>query len=69
LDAPGAAAAPARPAPLRSLRPTLAVPAGVVAAVAERHHVTLLHYDAGYDLITAVTGQAAEWVAPQGTLP
>lgn len=38
----------------------------VVAAVAERAGATLLHYDAGFDRIAAVTGQPAEWVVPAG---
>lgn len=34
----------------------------MVAAVAERHGVTVLHCCADFDLIGKVTGQAAEWV-------
>jgi predicted nucleic acid-binding protein len=41
----------------------------LIAAVAERERVTLLHYDSDYDLITQVTGQPAEWVVPRGTVP
>jgi predicted nucleic acid-binding protein len=37
-------------------------PALLVAAVAERHGVTLLHCDGRYDLISGVTGQGCEWV-------
>jgi predicted nucleic acid-binding protein len=39
------------------------------AAVAERHGVTLLHYDADFDFIGAATGQAVEWVVPRGSVP
>ena len=39
----------------------------VIAAVAERHRVAIMHYDADYDLIATVTGQQAEWV-PRGTV-
>jgi predicted nucleic acid-binding protein len=39
-------------------------PTLVIAAVAERHKVTLLHHDPGYDTIAAITGQATEWVEP-----
>jgi predicted nucleic acid-binding protein len=39
----------------------------LIAAVAEREHVTLLHYDSDYDLIAEVTGQQMEWVVPRGT--
>ena len=41
----------------------------LVAAVAERERVTVLHYDADYDLIAHVTGQPAQWVVPRGTVP
>jgi predicted nucleic acid-binding protein len=41
----------------------------LVAAVAERERVTVLHYDADYDLIAHVTGQPMQWVVPRGTVP
>jgi hypothetical protein len=41
----------------------------LLAAVAERHGVTLLHYDADFDLLAAVTGQAATWIVPRGSVP
>ena len=41
----------------------------LIAAVAERERLTILHYDSDYDLITRVTGQAAQWVVPRGTVP
>lgn len=47
----------------------IAWPDLVIAAVAERHDVTLLHYDADYDLIADITGQRIEWVVPKGSLP
>jgi len=40
----------------------------LIAATAELNGLTLLHYDRHFDLIAEVTGQAAEWVAPRGTL-
>lgn len=40
----------------------------IIAATAERHGATVLHYDADFDRIAAVTGQPMEWVAPKGTL-
>ncbi|MFI9320998.1 PIN domain nuclease [Kitasatospora aureofaciens] len=39
----------------------------VIAATAERHGATVLHYDGDYDMIAAVTGQPTEWVVPPGT--
>jgi len=41
----------------------------LVAAVAERERVTVLHYDADYDLIAGVTGQPMRWVVPRATVP
>jgi len=41
----------------------------IIAAVAERSGLVLLHYDADFDQIAAVTGQRVEWVAPRGALP
>jgi predicted nucleic acid-binding protein len=40
----------------------------IIAAAAELNGATLLHYDADYDRIAAVTGQPAEWVVPKGSL-
>jgi predicted nucleic acid-binding protein len=41
----------------------------LVAAVAERERVAVLHYDGDYDLIAEVTGQPAQWVVPRGAVP
>ena len=41
----------------------------LIAAVAERERVTVLHYDGDYDLIADVTGQPTQWVVPRGTIP
>lgn len=41
----------------------------LIAAVAERERVTILHYDSDYDLIAKITGQAMQWVVPAGTVP
>ncbi|HLL65023.1 MAG TPA: PIN domain-containing protein [Micromonosporaceae bacterium] len=40
----------------------------IIAATAEQHGATVLHYDADYDRIAALTGQPVEWVAPMGSL-
>jgi predicted nucleic acid-binding protein len=40
----------------------------IVAATAEVHGATVLHYDADYDRISAVTGQPTEWVVAKGSL-
>jgi predicted nucleic acid-binding protein len=39
-----------------------------VAALADVHDATLLHYDRHFDAIAAVTGQPAEWLARRGSL-
>jgi predicted nucleic acid-binding protein len=39
----------------------------VIAATAERHNATVLHYDGDYDMISAITGQPTGWVVPAGT--
>jgi predicted nucleic acid-binding protein len=41
----------------------------LIAAVAERERVTVLHYDGDYDLIAQITGQPAQWVIAPGTVP
>lgn len=45
-----------------------ALPDLIIAAAAELNGATVLHYDADYDRIAAVTGQPTEWVAPKGSL-
>jgi len=40
----------------------------LIAAAAERAGLTLVHYDADYELIAEITGQAVRWVAPRGSL-
>ena len=45
------------------------VPDLLIAACAEVHGATVLHYDRDFDLIAEVTGQPALWVAPPGSIP
>jgi predicted nucleic acid-binding protein len=40
------------------------VPNPLVAAAADARDLSVLHYDADFDRIAAVTGQACEWVVP-----
>ena len=44
------------------------VPDLLVAAAAEARSLTVLHYDADFDRIAAVTGQMCEWVVPPGSI-
>ncbi len=43
------------------------IPDLLIAAAAEEHGLTVLHYDADFDLISAVTGQHCQWVVSAGT--
>jgi predicted nucleic acid-binding protein len=40
----------------------------LIAAAAEEHGLTVLHYDGDFDLIAAVTHQPTQWVVPAGTV-
>jgi predicted nucleic acid-binding protein len=40
----------------------------VIAAAAEAADATVLHYDADFDRIAKLTGQAVRWIAPRGSL-
>lgn len=44
------------------------IPDLVIAAVAKRQGLTVIHYDSDYEAIAAVTGQAHEWVVPRGSI-
>lgn len=50
---------------LRSVR----FPDLLLAATAERHGVTVLHYDGDFDLLAEVSDLRAEWVVPAGSVP
>ncbi|NUU20295.1 MAG: PIN domain nuclease [Streptomycetaceae bacterium] len=39
----------------------------LIAATAERHSATVLHYDADFDMIATITEQPMRWVAPPGS--
>jgi len=41
----------------------------LTAAAAEHYGASVLHYDADFDHIAAVTGQPVDWVAPKGSVP
>lgn len=44
------------------------VPDLLIAAAAEARGLTVLHYDADFDRIAAVTGQPCQWVVPAGSV-
>ena len=41
----------------------------LIAAASESASLTILHYDSDFDTIVSVTGQSAQWVVPQGSVP
>lgn len=46
----------------------VSLPDLLIAAIAERERLIVLHYDRDFDIIASVTGQPVEWVAPRGSL-
>jgi predicted nucleic acid-binding protein len=47
---------------------SVALPDLLLAAVAERHRVGVLHYDSDFDTIAEITGQPMQWVVPRGSV-
>jgi predicted nucleic acid-binding protein len=46
-----------------------ALPDLLIAAAAEQAGLTVLHYDADFELIGEITGQPTEWIVPRGSVP
>lgn len=44
------------------------IPDLLIAAAAEAHRLTVLHYDQDFDKIAKLTGQPCEWVVPAGSI-
>jgi predicted nucleic acid-binding protein len=44
------------------------VPAFLVAAAAEAHGMTVVHYDSDFDHISTVTGQPVTWIVAAGSI-
>jgi len=40
----------------------------LTAAAAEHYGASVLHYDADFDHIAAITGQQVDWIAPRGSV-
>ncbi|WP_105975194.1 PIN domain nuclease [Streptomyces geranii] len=47
----------------------VSIPDLLIAATAERHGVTVLHYDGDFERIAEITGQPVEWVVERGSVP
>jgi predicted nucleic acid-binding protein len=44
------------------------IPDLLIAAVAARHGVEVVHYDRDFDHVAAVTGQSVRWAVPPGSV-
>lgn len=53
----------------RSQHRGVPIPDLMIAATAERHALIVLHYDADFERIAAVSGQRTEWVVERGSVP
>jgi predicted nucleic acid-binding protein len=53
----------------RSQHRAVPLPDLLVAACAERAHLTVLHYDADFDRIAKVTSQSVRWIVSRGSVP
>jgi len=47
---------------------TVSIPDLLVAAIAEVEQLSVLHYDADFELVASITGQPTEWVVPRGSI-
>ncbi|HET8930747.1 MAG TPA: hypothetical protein VFN21_08835 [Acidimicrobiales bacterium] len=45
------------------------VPDLPIAAVTEREHVALGHYESDFDVIAEEAGQGTRWIVPRGSVP
>jgi predicted nucleic acid-binding protein len=52
----------------RSQHRAVPLPDLLVAACGERAGLAVLHYDADFERIAGLTGQAAQWVVPRGSV-
>lgn len=53
---------------VKSQHRNFSLPDLIIAATAEMHDATVLHYDEDYDRIAEITGQPTEWVVLRGSL-
>lgn len=51
----------------RSQHRSVSIPDLLIAATAERHALSVLHYDGDYERVAEITGQETQWVVPRGT--
>lgn len=55
----------AQRSPLRAV----GIPDLLIAAVADLHRIPVVHYDADFEHVAAVTEQDVPWVVPRGSVP
>ena len=53
----------------RSQLRSVGIPDLLIAAVAYLHRIPVLHYDADFEHVAAVTEQDVRWVVPRGSVP
>ncbi len=53
---------------VRSRHRALSLVDALIAATAEARDLTILHYDADFQLVAEVTGQQHEWIVPRGSI-
>jgi len=44
------------------------VPDLLIAAAAEAHGLTVVHYDGDFEHIASITGQSNAWIVPAGSI-
>ena len=50
------------------LQRSVRLPDLIIAAVAARESMPIVHCDADYDRVSAITGQASRWIVPRGDM-
>ncbi len=53
----------------RSRLRAVGIPDLLIAAVADLHRIPVVHYDADFEHVAAVTEQDVRWVVPRGSVP
>ena len=52
----------------RSQHRAVSLPDLLIAACAENANLSVLHYDADFEKIAGITGQAVQWIVPRGSV-
>lgn len=46
----------------------MSIPDLIIAAIADIEQLTILHYDHDFNVVAGVSGQAAAWLVPRGSI-